>query len=340
MQNVKNFCGSVVCMLLLSLVLGIVSPMSAGISMAKSSKSSLNFVILTEYNRTLDVGESFYLVAVTSNGEMPKFSSSASSIASVNTYGKVTAKKAGIVQITAKLKGAEASCRVKVRKTSILLNRTRLSLEHGESFRLSATVSSGSKADFRSSKSSVVAVDDAGRLYALKPGEAQIKVRADGCEVWCNVLVKQPEVQLSPEKVRMYRGQQLQLSAIVSSGIAPQWKSNRSRVAIVDETGKVTAVKNGTAIITAKVDGVSRFCEVTVMKPEITLSSDYLKIKCGKSAKLEANVSSGNQPTWTSGNSSILSVSDNGKITTYKKGTTYVTVAEDGTKKKCKVVVV
>ena len=34
----------------------------------------------------------------------------------------------------------------------------------------------------------------------------------------------------------------------------------------VDNEGRVTAVKNGTAIITVTVDGVSKTCEVTVKK--------------------------------------------------------------------------
>lgn len=322
-----------------AIVMMLVLDISAG-HMVSAKSTSLAFVVLSDYHRTLDIGDSFYLTAVASNGEIPVFRSSSSSIASVDAYGMVTAKKAGTVTITAKVKNGEASCRVKVNKTTITLSKKQVTLEHGETYRLVARTSTRATATFKSSKSSVVTVEDRGRLHALKPGEALITVRADGSSETCKVIVKQPDVTLSQSRVSMYKGQELQLTAEVSSGIAPVWKSNRSSVAVVDETGKVTAIKNGTAIITAKVDGIARICEVTVEKPTITLSPAYLKIKCGKTAKIKADVSSGNIPVWTSGNSSIVSIDSNGKIKANKKGTTYVTASEDGTKERCKIVVV
>lgn len=321
-----------------AIIVMLVLEMSAG-RMVSAKSTSLAFVVLSDYHRTLNIGDSFYLTAIASNGEIPTFRSSSSSIASVNTYGLVTAKKAGTVTITAKVKSGEASCRVKVNKTTITLSKKQVTLEHGESYRLIARTSTGTSAVFKSSKSSVVSVEDKGRLLALKPGEALITVKADGSSETCKVIVKQPDVTLSHSKVTLYRGQELQLSAEVSSGLTPVWKSSRSSVAVVDETGKVTAIKNGTAIITAKVDGIARICEVVVEKPTITLSHTFLKIKCGKTAKIKADVSSGNIPVWTSGNSSIVSVDSNGKIKANKKGTTYVTASEDGTKERCKIVV-
>ena len=326
-----------------SMVFTIVVAMLLGVADARPASarsSSIGFVILSDYHKTLNIGESFYLTAVAFNGETPTFRSSSSSIASVNTYGLVTAKKAGTVTITAKVKNGEASCRVKINKTTITLSKKKVILEHGDTYHLLARTSTRTTVTFRSSKSSVVAVEDKGKLLALKPGEALITVKADGSSETCKVIVKQPDVALSQSKVSLYKGQEIQLTATVSSGIEPVWKSNRSSVAMVDETGKVTALKNGTAIITAKVDGIVRTCEVTVKKPTITLSHTYLKIKIGKTAYIKAEASSGNMPAWSSGNSSIVSIDSNGKIKAYKKGTTYVTASEDGTKERCKVVVV
>ena len=61
------------------------------------------YVILTQYTKTMKIGDEFYLTAVTSTGKKPKFSSSDSKIAAVNTYGKITAKKAGTATITIKV---------------------------------------------------------------------------------------------------------------------------------------------------------------------------------------------------------------------------------------------
>ena len=64
---------------------------------------SIGFVILNSYSRTMKIGDEYYLIAATSNGKKPTFTSSNSSVASVNTYGKITAKKAGTAKIRAKI---------------------------------------------------------------------------------------------------------------------------------------------------------------------------------------------------------------------------------------------
>ena len=78
-------------------------------SVMADSGSSISLIVLSEYSHTMPVGGEFYLIAITSTGKMPTFKSSNSSVASVNTYGLITAKKAGSCKITAKIKGAEAS---------------------------------------------------------------------------------------------------------------------------------------------------------------------------------------------------------------------------------------
>lgn len=65
--------------------------------------SGYEYVLLTKYSKTMKIGDEYYLTAITSTGKKPKFSSSDSTVASVNTYGKITAKKAGNATITAKL---------------------------------------------------------------------------------------------------------------------------------------------------------------------------------------------------------------------------------------------
>ena len=78
-------------------------------------------IVLTKYSKTMAIGEEFGLIAVASNGKQPTFKSSKSSIASVNTYGLITAKKAGVCKITAKVKGAEASCKITVKPTTLTI---------------------------------------------------------------------------------------------------------------------------------------------------------------------------------------------------------------------------
>lgn len=305
---------------------------------AKAS-DSLSFVILSSYKKTVNIGDEFYLIAITSNGMLPKWSSSSSKIASVNAYGKVTAKKEGTATITARIKNGEASCKVTVKKTVVSISESFITIERGETFTLSAATSNKKPVSWKSSHKSVASVDENGVVTGLKPGETTITATADGSKATCKVKVKYPTVTLDRKKVTLYRGQSIKLNATVSSGAEPKWKSNRKSVAIVNPDGTITAVKNGTATITATVDGVSQTCEVNVKKPEIKLSASELTVKAGQEVVLSASVSSGNCPEWSTSNPNVATVDSSGRVTGIKKGRAYIYAKEDGTKVRCTVYV-
>lgn len=299
------------------------------------TEDAFSCVLLSRYEEVIDIGDEFYLLAWTSNGKMPTWKSSNSRVASVNSYGLVTGKKAGTAKITAKISGAEMSCEVKVNKTRIVLNKTSLSLERNASAKLSALVSNHSEVTWKSSKKSIALVDETGLVLAMKPGEAVITASADGTQVNCRVTVRQPKVTLDKTEVKLYRGQSVKLNAEVSSGVAPVWRTNKKSVAFVDENGLVTAVKHGTAVITAKVDGISRICQIMVEQPEIVLNRTEIILKTGETAKLTAEVSSGNPVIWSASRKNIISLAADGTVTALAKGTCYVYASEDGVKERC-----
>ncbi len=305
----------------------------------ESQASGYSVIILSHYNKTLKIGQSFYLSGISSNFKRISWKSSSSKIASVNTYGQVTAKKAGTCKITAKVSGGEASCRVTVQKTVLTLSAASVSMENGASFRLTAKTSNGSPVTWRSSRSSVAAIDEYGRIEAVKVGETVITAAADGTKKSCRVTVKKPKVTLNRSTLSLYRTQSCRLTAKVSSGRTVSWKSRKKSIATVDAKGLVTAKKHGTATITATVDGVTKECEVTVVPPAISLSKTSVSLKKGRSLVLNAKVSSGIKPVWTSSKSSVASVSKEGKVTARKKGSCYIYAAEDGTKKGCHITV-
>lgn len=297
------------------------------------------FVILGTYQATMKIGDTFYLAAVTTNGKKPSYSSSNSSVASVNTYGKITAKSAGTALITAKIKNGEASCKITVRKTVIALNQKSLTLENGYGAVLTANVSTGHPVKWKSSKKSVATVDEYGNVLAKKPGSTTITATADKTSASCKVTVKKPRVKLNKTKVSLYRGGKFKLAVTASSKSMPKWKSNKKSVATVDDEGNVTAVKNGSALITVTVDGVSRTCEVLVKKPVIRFAQDTVALSVGERYQLKVQVSSGNQPTYSSSNTSIAQVDENGVVCGKNPGRAYIYASEDGTKERVTVTV-
>jgi uncharacterized protein YjdB len=303
------------------------------------ASSTYAFIVLSSYQRTMKIGQSFYLIGVASNGKTVKWKSSNTKTASVNTYGQVTAKKAGTCKITAKITGAEASCSVTVQKTEITLNYSNLTMENGSSITLHATTSNGAAVTWKSSKTSVVTIDDNGYLEAQKPGSATITASADGSKQTCKITVKTPKVTLGASSIRLYRNQTYKLDVKVSSGRTPAFSSQKGSVASVNEKGIITAYKHGTARIYVKIDGITRTCVVTVVSPEITLTPASATLKKGKTLTLKTVVSSGCTPVYSSSKPSVATVDARGKITAVSKGTCIIYASEDGTKASCKITV-
>ncbi len=225
-----------------------------------------NFILLTTYSKTVNIGSEFYIGAITSNGSYPKWKSSNSKVASVNTYGQVTPKKSGKTKITAKISGAEASCTVTVRKTTISLSKKTVTLEHGETYRLRGQTSNGSPVSYRSKKPSVASVTDEGEICGEKPGTTTITVTADNTKVTCRVKVKKPTIQLSSTSLKLKVDEEHTLSATTSSGLEPNFRSKKPSVADVDEEGRIYALKPGTTRICVSLDGTKKYCSIRVLK--------------------------------------------------------------------------
>ena len=142
----------------------------------------------------------------------------------------------------------------------------------------------------------------------------------------------------------------LQLKAAVSPEDATdpsvEWISSNRKVAIVDENGKVTAIKNGTAVITCTAkdgSGVTASCKITVknkLVTRITLNKTKVTIKKGKTFQLKVKAikptdAFNQKVTWKSSNKKIATVDKNGKVKAVRKGTCTITcTAADGSRKK------
>lgn len=168
-----------------------------------------------------------------------------------------------------------------------------------------------------------------------------------------------PEVKvisLNEKETTLVKGDTCTLTASVVPSNAYQnisWKSSEPSVASV-ENGTVTALSEGTAVITARSsNGVSASCKVTVVgetpvvTPEVeklTLNKSSLTLTVGESAqKLTCTFSpagSNSELTWSSDNSAVAKVSSDGTVKPVSAGTTTVRVkASNGVSASCKVTV-
>ena len=333
-------------------------------------------VTLNETSAEVTVGETLQLTATVlpENASNPTvtWSSSDDAIATVDANGLVTAVAAGTATITASTNDGSnlsASCEVIVKQlaVSLTLDKTAAEVTVGETLRLNATVApdntSNPAVTWASSNDAVATVDANGLVTAVAAGTATITATtADGSNLTasCSVTVKQLAVSLTLDKTaaEVTVGETLQLTATVvpdnTSNPAVTWSSGNDAIAIVDETGKVTAIAAGTATITATTtDGsnLTASCEVTV-KPAVILVNSIVLDKTtaevveGGMVKLTATVlpedATDKSVTWTTSDAAIATVNEDGLVTAVAPGTVTITVsAKDGSDKTatCEVTV-
>ncbi|MCR4923699.1 MAG: Ig-like domain-containing protein, partial [Lachnospiraceae bacterium] len=172
--------------------------------------------------------------------------------------------------------------------------------------------------------------------------------------------VKVESISLNKTTLSLKTGNTSTISASVSPSNATNstltWTSDNESVATVSSSGLVTAISEGSAVITASAtDGsnVSASCTVTVSKgseeedtpkvKSITLSTLETALKKGASATIKASVTADDGANtdleWTSSDDSVVSV-ENGKLYAISAGSATITArACDGSNvsASCKV---
>lgn len=224
---------------------------------------AMNDITLNEGNTT-----SINAVAYPENASDKSllYTSSNTSIATINSNGDVTAKSKGECIIYAMAKdgsGVRSSCKVTVKKpvTDVTLNAHHISWNVGKKahFYPSVTPNNASNVGviYKSSNPSVATVSDKGLLSAVSQGECIITcMAADGSGVYdtCVVKVKQPVTKITISgKNTVPKGNSITLTAKTAPLNADNknisWSSSNTAVATVDSKGKVTAMSVGTATI-------------------------------------------------------------------------------------------
>lgn len=205
------------------------------------------------------------------------YTSSDDAVAAVSENGTVTGVKEGKAVITVDVGDALLTCEVSVSSSvhnyTYALNVSSLDLYESAEAELEFTVLPEKEmvVSFTSSDASVATVDENGKVIAVAEGTAEIYAEADGQRFVCNVNVR-PMFVLNYKSASLVQGDTLQLSvtnAIEQTAASDvQYKSDDAEIASVDGSGLITAVSEGTALITASVGGREFVCVVTVSPAE------------------------------------------------------------------------
>lgn len=298
-------------------------------------------------------------------GRQVSWHSSNAAVVKVTADGLVTAVGSGTAQIIAGFGDWSASCNVVVVQPMVALDQERLSLELGESVTLSATaIPEDAQLHWSSDDASIAKVVD-GKVTAMAVGSTTIRVEMEHLqtkyEAVCQIDVfpqetvptdppetkpsqtkptqtqptqtqptetkpaVKPEVTLDRQSVSVIVGQETTVYATVKpSGSKVTWSSSDSSVAKVSG-GKITAVSEGSATITASISTGGKTykasCTVRVSEPTITVTSSSGTIEfsqrddgtCTVSAKVDPD---GGDIRWSSSDGSIASVNGSGKTAT------------------------
>ncbi len=230
-----------------------------------------------------------------------------------NNWIGFTASETGIYKGYAYMTGdythtmtASAVCKEKtVSVTRLTLSDVSLNLAEGDEKTLMATVfpsnATNKNVTWESDNMNVATVKN-GVVKAVSAGTAKITVTAvDGSvSATCNVTVSKKTVgvigvSLNKTSITLTEGEKQTLAATVSpldaTDKSVQWTSSNTRVATVSN-GTVTAVGEGTAVITVQTnDGSKRAeCMVKVVKAEDEVNAELVVAKVSATTGSEATV--------------------------------------------------
>ena len=277
---------------MLCLVLMITSIITSSVTTYAATDSVISITLNVKSKITMYTGSSktMKVTAVEPKGSSTKvlYKSSAPDIVKVSQKGTIKAQKAGKATITVTSAVNENISReIQVTVKNLVKNTTQnkvvIPLDKKKTLKFSCAVKA-SNLRFSSNKKSVATVDGKGVVKAKRKGTAKITVKGGkgqvkGAKQVITVYVAKKSVKgvsLNEMKKTLQAGQTFSLKTTVNPVTAANvvtFKSSKSSVATVNNNGKITAKRKGTAKITATtVDGKKKaVCKVIVTEATETV---------------------------------------------------------------------
>ena len=284
-------------------------------------------------------------------------SSSSPNVISISSNGVVTGLSNGTATVrvtTENNKTATGFVTVQTSPIGIQLNKNNVTLDltaNPKSIQLTSTILPSTAnvqnvVKWSSSNSSIASVGNDGTVIGVSNGTAVITATTqNGKTTKCNVKVQTSPVSLSLNKAKTT----LNMTGTKTTKLYPvydpktsnvntklTWKSSDTSVATVDQDGNVTAKKNGTTVITATTqNNKSATCIVTVetLITGIRLNKEYETIESLELNKQTFQLVATLTPStstegiiWTSSNSNVAVVNQDGLVIIKGAGKVTITV--------------
>lgn len=229
---------------------------------------------LNTYYKKMTKGQTYTLYMKKTSKKASWYSSN-KSVATVNSKGKITAKKAGTTFITAKIGKARYTCKVVVVNPPIKMSASNIAIIKGNTYTLKMNNTKKSVKWYSSNKK-IATVNSKGKVTAVSKGTTYIKAQVGGKTYSCKVTVQAPYFSYS--SVSIYVGD-VRTYALKGTTKKITYKSSNSSIVRVASNGKITGINSGTATITATVDRRSYSYKTVVNKrPSLTVVNGWRTI--------------------------------------------------------------
>lgn len=285
-----------------------------------------------------------------------KWKSTNESIVKVDDKGMVTLVAPGVAAVIAFSESDPTvtgicNINVEIPVRSLTLDYKTKVMYVGESTRigylLTPNDASRKNVVWSSTDTSVVSVDSKGLITARGVGQAIVMVKTEDGAFYstCTITVRQKAtgIKFDVTNLELNVGQSYTIELTVtpsnSTELGLTWETTDSKIATVDDKGKITAKAPGKAVIFAKTAyGDAVYCNVTVVQQpnDIQLNFDEKTIVIGESFTLKATM----QPSsavdvnliWSSSNEKVARVSNNGTVKAISGGTAIIKVQTEDKK--------
>ncbi len=304
---------------------------------------------ITQESLTLSISDTEQLTYLEDvlEGTTSTWATSDEQVASISDTGLVTAIGEGVAVITLTndtasdyvivfVNGEQTTYTVDITDVSVSL-----AVDGTYQLAFTQTVEDESLTTFTSNNEDVATVTDGGFVTAVSEGLAVVTMQNGDAkdyvvvEVANEPLTYAVDITETSQVLDIDTTYQLNATVDVPEGSSSVWASSNNQVATVSDTGLVTAIAAGSAVITLTNGSATDYMLIQVTEEVLTYSVDITEasqnLGIGDTYQLNTtlDIPEGSQTVWASSNESVATISNDGVVTAHTSGTAVITLTVD-----------